>query len=119
MPGAALLEIGHQHNVSDARFLRNGEISPRSFAGHGMPCPYETEGFGGDFRATCHHSAAPAITETTLAACAFVNPRNDRGLMRMNSTKNLATPVRIRYAAKTLHGAYIIFHEKKLSNGMV
>src|SRR6202795_2075253 len=65
-----------------------------------MPCPYENLGRG-DFFATCHHSAAPAITETTLAACAFVNPRNDRGLMRMNSTRNRATPVRIRYAANT------------------
>ena len=31
-----------------------------------------------------------------LAVCAFVKPKNERGLMRMNSTRKRATPVRIR-----------------------
>ena len=61
-----------------------------------MLCPYETDAFDGDFLDTFHHNATPAITDTTLAACAFVNPKNDRGLMRINSTKNLATPVSTR-----------------------
>ncbi len=47
---------------------------------------------------------APAITDTTLATCAFVNPKNDRGLMRINSTANRATPVKIKYAANTRPG---------------
>src|SRR3984885_2742061 len=55
-------------------------------------------------RETATHSAAPAMIEARLAACAFVKPKNERGLMRMNSTRNLATPDRIKYAANTLPG---------------
>ena len=45
-------------------------------------------------------NAAPKITDATLAVCAFVRPRNDRGLMRMNSIRKRAMPVVIMYAAK-------------------
>ena len=35
-----------------------------------------------------------AITETAPIVCAFDMPRNDRGLMRISSTRNRATPVK-------------------------
>ena len=48
-----------------------------------------------------NRSAAPATMEARLAACAFVKPKNERGLMRMNSTRNRAVPVSTKYAANT------------------
>src|SRR4029077_20064202 len=47
-----------------------------------------------------HHSTAPATTDTALTACAFDIPKKERGLMRMNSTRNRAPPVVTKYAAK-------------------
>ena len=45
----------------------------------------------GFFRLT--NNTTPKITDATLAVCAFDIPRNDRGLIRISSTKNLAIPV--------------------------
>src|ERR1700756_3658579 len=38
-------------------------------------------------------SNTPATIDARLAACAFVIPKKDRGLMRINSTRNRAMPV--------------------------
>jgi hypothetical protein len=43
-----------------------------------------------------HQRTRPAITEPMLAVCAFVMPKNERGLMRMNSTRKRARPVSSR-----------------------
>ena len=77
-------------------------MTPRSLP-RAIVLPSATACASASPRATFHHSAAPAITETALAACAFVKPKNDRGLMRINSTKNLAAPVSTKYAANTRH----------------
>jgi len=41
----------------------------------------------------CDQSNTPATIDARLAACAFVIPKKDRGLMRINSTRNRAMPV--------------------------
>src|SRR3984885_7318708 len=45
------------------------------------------------FARTHVHKKAPTIIENAAAVCALDIPRNVRGLMRMNSTRNRATPV--------------------------
>ena len=55
-------------------------------------------------RASKTSNSTPAMTETPLAACAFDKPKNDRGLMRMNSTRKRATPVSDEIAAEDLAG---------------
>src|SRR5262249_25377823 len=47
------------------------------------------------------NNTRPARMKIRLAVCAFDMPKNERGLMRMNSIRKRAAPVRIRYAQKT------------------
>src|ERR1039458_7011785 len=54
----------------------------------------------------------PATIETTLAACAFVSPWNDLGLIRMISTRNLAMPVRTRYAENTIPSGACVLKQR-------
>ena len=49
---------------------------------------------------THHSNTTPSITDATLAACALLIPKNDRGLIRIISTKKRAIPVKIKYPQK-------------------
>jgi hypothetical protein len=51
-------------------------------------------------------SINPSKSENRPASCAFVSPNKDFGLMRMNSTRKRARPVRIKKAAKTEPGLF-------------
>jgi hypothetical protein len=42
MPGVALTVIPLTHHVTRDPLLGDGEFLPSMFAGHGMPCPYES-----------------------------------------------------------------------------
>src|ERR1019366_5955760 len=44
----------------------------------------------------------PATTDPALASCAFDNPQVILGLRRINSTRNRAAPLRIRYSPRML-----------------
>src|ERR1700733_12123276 len=65
-------------------------------------CGYTAAGFlrARNWLLTYTSKTAPSAIETRLAVCALLIPKKERGLMRMNSIKNRAKPVRIRYREK-------------------
>ncbi len=60
VPGAARDQSFHEHSVSAGGFAEDGDSSPRSFAGHGMPCPYETKAHLSGAEVVCTAGVSPA-----------------------------------------------------------